>query len=70
MLAAVTSDKEARVKKDQKTPGKLTLHRETLRHLEDKQLREAAGGAPANSGDLGSWRSCVSDVQACYTDRC
>jgi hypothetical protein len=33
------------VKKDRKTPGKLTLNRETLRHLEEEHLREVAGGA-------------------------
>ena len=58
------------MKKDRKTPRKLTLNRETLRQLEDQQLRDAAGGAPANSGDTQSWRSCISEVQVCYTDAC
>ncbi len=32
------------MKKDQKTPRKLTLNRETLRRLEEKQLQEIGGG--------------------------
>lgn len=49
-----------------KKDRKLTLHRETLRHLDERRLREAAGGTQTNqnSCDTITWRSCFS------ADRC
>lgn len=42
-----------------KEPKKLTLSRETLRKLEEKELREAAGGDTIQlSCDTITWRGC------------
>lgn len=56
-----------------KISKKLTLNRETLRHLEDQNLREAAGGfrtedSCANSCDPGATFICPTSRRICPTN--
>jgi hypothetical protein len=50
-----------------KQPKKLRLHRETLRHLERRELARAAGGTNTNEIQTGCacTDTCVSDCGGC-----
>lgn len=50
--------------KTRKTPHKITLTRETLRHLESQKIRQAAGGIPSGLNCTGT---CIPCTEHCPT---
>jgi len=58
------------MKKDRNTSTKLALNRETLRNLEESQMREAVGGGTLSGGGGSCENSCDTvTFAACVTSK-